>query len=61
MYKELLVRLYEANNPGLSLKKYVIEVLGYKCCENWDRDELVDEFGYGYCIFLAEQKPASVG
>ena len=57
--KETLVRLYESRNPQLTLKQYVTEVCGYKCCEDWSRDELIDEFGLGY-VFYIKERPATV-
>ena len=52
--KEQLVARFEAAHPELDLKTWVTNVIGHKCCETWTRDELVDEFGYGYCFYMQD-------
>lgn len=56
MDKASVVALYEKANPQLDLKAYVTKICGYKCCESWSRDELIDEFGLGYCFYLDERQ-----
>jgi hypothetical protein len=48
------VRNYQKNCP-VKLKWFVINILGYKCCESWSFEELVDEYGLGYMIHMDEE------
>jgi hypothetical protein len=48
--KAKLVKQYERNCPG-KFRAYVENILGYKCCEDWDYDILADEFGYSYIMY----------
>jgi hypothetical protein len=52
---EKLVSLYEATFPQIGIREYATDVCGYKCCESWSREDLVWEFGYGYCIYMNEK------
>lgn len=52
--KKELVELFEVGT-GISIKEYVTNILGYKCCENWSREELIDEWGFSYCAYVNER------
>jgi len=49
------VRRYEKSAP-MKLKAYVVNVCGYKSCESWSFEELADEFGFGYMLYMEEER-----
>lgn len=53
MTKAEMVDAYETGT-GITIKEYVTKILGYKCCESWSKEELIDEFGYGYLKYVDE-------
>lgn len=46
-----IVREYQDLAP-MSLKAYVVGILGHKCCESWSFETLADEFGLGYMRYV---------
>ena len=52
--KTAAVKAYQKNCP-VKLKGYVVNILGYKCCESWSFEELADEFGLGYMMHMDKE------
>jgi hypothetical protein len=52
--KLMIVTAFEKNCPQ-TLRDYVVNTLGYKNCNDWPYDLLVDEFGYGYIMHWDEK------
>jgi len=53
--KVAVVKSYEKSAP-MKLKAYVVNICGYKSCESWSLEELADEFGIGYMMYMEEER-----
>jgi hypothetical protein len=52
--KAKVVKAYEKFCPQ-KLVGYVTQVVGYKTCEDWNYNDLADEFGFGYMMYWDEK------